>query len=896
MPLPELLPQDLAFGRQLGASLPAGHDVQTWFGSSVPVVYGDFTVGGSSGSRASPRCVGSRTGRSCKEGKLLVPLAAAPLGWPQQLAAGRASVRRLGRQAVGNGAAAGGEGESLRHLFSQLLSKTLPQVTNIFHVRRKTQHSYMEPHWVLLLNIALIVLVRAGLLRAACRALACLLSRRQQGKKEMPDASPAVVETRTGEQRTSPEDEQEEDEEAEGADSLTVSVRGDGEQTVDESEAWAKDRSSSKEESHSHGFFSAAGSILSASEVPVIICCLSSIALHLAILVVQVLHTSGHASGQIIKNLWVGQLVNYTLSSCWLLQRWLNIRLQLSRSRPSLSGDLSNLVDTAGATSRRFAQESAIAHLAKTMVWVVTGLLVLRHLGINIQRVLAVTSLSGVAFSFLLGDILNNLFGAFVLYVTQPFAQGDWVQTADGKVDGWIQNLGWYYTTVMRWEKRPHYIPNSTFGHTPIVNCSRMTHRRVLIEGPLRIRDLDKVEEILSDVRSLIENHNDVDNSMHRLCRLKKVDEFSVVIWVSCYIRTITLANFLRVQESILLGICAVLRKYETNWASSTERFRVSGEAEITSENRRVLNVRSALLRHERELEERQEELAEQKSEMTELATQLAESRRDLEPLLARLRQRQELLYTKRKSISKFQSAVRARSQALQIRSQALTKLRKAIELSQLKEQNEASKLSEEALQMREASVQKTWTAVVIERGAIESEKDAWEQEKEIIAAESLVLAGSSQASASSSESESEPGPPRKAPGGDATGQPRSRRQLKEQKDVTEEAPQQQRGEKELKPQQHEQQQVQQHTKPQHTDSQQQQEPRKQQQQDPRQEQHPDQHETGQAHLQQKSDRQDDAASQGQDDGYAPDSDGEEALQQSLELHREENANSMGGE
>ncbi|CAE8582266.1 unnamed protein product, partial [Polarella glacialis] len=537
----------------------------------------------------------------------------------------------LSLRAEGGGGLLGG-GDSLTYLglFSQIVGKTMDQVSSLFYARRRVKRIYQEPHWVLFLDIALILLIRAGAARVAMQAWQKMLAfhRRRQAMRVRKAAQTSVgfAVSLPGEQAGGQEL-------GAGADQNTVTVRGDGDQKVEDDE---------DEGSVAQNAFAVAAKLISAGEAPVIICCLASCICHVAVAILQLLQGSSHATVMVadtIWHLWVGQILNYTISGCWLLLRLLDVRLELSRSRPSTSGDLSNLVDSAAATSRRFAQEAAFIQLAKTVVWVVTTLLVLQNLGVNISRLLALTSLSGVAFSFLLGDILNNLFGGFVLYVTQPFAQGDWVQSSDGKVDGWIQNLGWYYTTVVRWEKRPHYIPNSMFGFMPIVNGSRMTHRRILIEGPLRMRDLDKVEEILADMRHLIENHNDIDKEMHRLCRLKKVDDYSVIIWISCYTRIINLKPYLSVQESVLLGICAILRKYETNWASSIERFPAGrGDAEAIAEVRRVLSVRSALLRRENDLEDRGQEVQRQEAEIFEMQKSITSDRRDLEPSIVRLR------------------------------------------------------------------------------------------------------------------------------------------------------------------------------------------------------------------------------------------------------------------
>jgi len=481
--------------------------------------------------------------------------------------------------------------------------------------------------------------------------------------------------------------------------------------------------------------------MVAVAQAPFMICLVLSMVCHVVVVVLELLaNTKWPAiravAGDAIWRIWIAQLINYTLNFGWFVMRLLNARLGLSRSRPLLAGDLSELKESVPTTSMRFAQEAGVTQVARVIIITSSGLLCLRHVGVDIGRLLALTSLSGVIFSFVVGDIAANLFGGFVLYITQPFAQGDWVQSADGGTDGWIRNLGWYYTTVIDWEKRPHYIPNSTFSSVPIVNCSRMTHRRILIEGPLRFWDMNKVEDIVADVRKLINNHNDVDKDMHRLCGVKQVTEFSVTLWISCYTKHIPLRMWLQVQESLLLGLCAILRKYNTNWATNLERLwitpKVQGEAELASEFRRLLNARSALVTHEESVKVREAKLQEQQEELdvrrSTVDTMMAESEnnRDL------LEQQAALLETKKVSLAKRRKASEVKKESVAGRERSLVLMEKCRTLFET-EPETAIQWHQEALALRESSVQMAWVAVRNEREAIESEQNVLQQEKELL-------------------------------------------------------------------------------------------------------------------------------------------------------------------
>jgi len=558
---------------------------------------------------------------------------------------------------------------------------------------------YQEPHWVLGLNLAILILIRAGAAKLFVRMWLALF----------------VWLRRT-------------------RDFLNASLIGVWDWYHDPQDGYHWGSSKDEAFGQANAWLDR---MVSTAMAPVTICLVVSATCHILTIVIEFAFDIGPGTkfvNNVLRGLRVGQMMNYTLCATLLLTRILDARLVMSQSRPSLVGDLSNIIQSAPAVSRRYAFEAAITNLLRVVIITISVLLCLRHAGVNVSKLLAVTSISGVAFSFLLGDMLGNLLGGFVLFLTQPFAQGDWVQTADGSIDGWIQTMGWYYTSVMRWDKRPQYIPNSTFGVMAVVNCSRMTHRRILIEGPLRLRDLGQVEDILADVRNLVENHNDVDREMHQICRLKEVDDYSAVMWVSCYTPEIRLAKYLQVQESVLLSICSILRKYRTTWASNLERYYPTsrGEAELTSEFRRLLNTRSSLLTRERDLEMRREQIEIDEASLAATKQAFEERRKELEEEAASLAMRRDNVSTRSAMRQKRTEAVAALKTANEQRGKAIRMLERSFQI-QPNKPDEALKLQDEALRLRERSVLMRMHAVVIERDVLGFEKDALKQETELI-------------------------------------------------------------------------------------------------------------------------------------------------------------------
>lgn len=158
-------------------------------------------------------------------------------------------------------------------------------------------------------------------------------------------------------------------------------------------------------------------------------------------------------------------------------------------------------------------------------------------------------------------DILSNLMGATVLYATQPFTKGDWIQSikeaSDGRreIDGWVEKIGWYYTVINTWDKRPLHLPNSKLATMEVINASRMTNRRILWQPKVRLNDMAVMPQIVSEMREALLANPELDPAQHRFVFLRGVSELSLDLWISCHTRSVFLEDFLRINQAS--GRCA---------------------------------------------------------------------------------------------------------------------------------------------------------------------------------------------------------------------------------------------------------------------------------------------------------------------------------------------------
>ena len=155
----------------------------------------------------------------------------------------------------------------------------------------------------------------------------------------------------------------------------------------------------------------------------------------------------------------------------------------------------------------------AVGKLLRTAVFVTGVLLILQALGYNISSVLAFGSIGGLALSFAAKDLLANFFGGLMVYLDRPFSVGDWIRSPDRDIEGTVEHIGWRSTVIRTFDKRPLYVPNSTFTNIAVENPSRMSNRRIYETIGVRYVDAAKVDSIVTAIKTMLLAHPEIDAS-----------------------------------------------------------------------------------------------------------------------------------------------------------------------------------------------------------------------------------------------------------------------------------------------------------------------------------------------------------------------------------------------
>ena len=203
----------------------------------------------------------------------------------------------------------------------------------------------------------------------------------------------------------------------------------------------------------------------------------------------------------------------------------------------------------------------AIAKLLKVSVVITSILVVLQTLGFSISGVLAFGGIGGVAVGFAAKDLLANFFGGLTIYLDRPFAVGDWIRSPDRNIEGTVEQIGWRLTRIRTFDKRPLYVPNSTFTTIAVENPSRMLNRRIKETIGIRYDDAGKMEAIVRKVKDMLRNHPEIDTNRTLIVNFNAFAPSSLDFLIYTFTKTTDWIYFHEVKQDVMLKIIDIIEK-----------------------------------------------------------------------------------------------------------------------------------------------------------------------------------------------------------------------------------------------------------------------------------------------------------------------------------------------
>ena len=201
----------------------------------------------------------------------------------------------------------------------------------------------------------------------------------------------------------------------------------------------------------------------------------------------------------------------------------------------------------------------AVARLLRAAILITSFLIAMQLFGYSVSGLLAFGGIGGIAVGFAAKDLLANFFGGLMIYLDRPFAVGDWVRSPDQEIEGTVEDIGWRLTRIRTFDKRPLYIPNCVFANISVENPSRMSHRRIFETIGIRYSDIDKMDQIVHQVRSMLQSHRNIDSSETLIVNFNQFSSSSIDFFVYTFTETTDWIDFHQVKQEILLNISDII-------------------------------------------------------------------------------------------------------------------------------------------------------------------------------------------------------------------------------------------------------------------------------------------------------------------------------------------------
>ncbi|MDX8378920.1 MAG: mechanosensitive ion channel family protein [Gallionella sp.] len=217
----------------------------------------------------------------------------------------------------------------------------------------------------------------------------------------------------------------------------------------------------------------------------------------------------------------------------------------------------------------------ALAKLVRLSIIIAATLMGLETLGFSISGVLAFGGVGGIAIGFAAKDLLANFFGGLMVHLDRPFSVGDWIRSPDRQIEGTVEDIGWRLTRIRTFDKRPLYLPNSTFTTIAVENPSRMSHRRIYETIGVRYDDVSKVRVIVQDVKQMLMAHEDIDQTQTMIVNFNMFAPSSLDFFIYTFTRTTDWIRYHEIKEDVLLKIMDIIDHHGAEVAFPTSTLHV---------------------------------------------------------------------------------------------------------------------------------------------------------------------------------------------------------------------------------------------------------------------------------------------------------------------------------
>ena len=242
------------------------------------------------------------------------------------------------------------------------------------------------------------------------------------------------------------------------------------------------------------------------------------------------------------------------------------------------SGVLLSFDPPPSATQRALARRGS-GILLWSLVLLICGEGLSVATGVKLNSILSFAGVGGIAVGLATKDLLTNLIGGCLLFLTNPFAERDKI-TMTNLDQSRVMRVGWYQTVVLGDNEEVQSIPNAKFISNKISNRSRRSHRCMKQSFFLTYEAMPELKEILAEMQEELLKLPSVDaRSREFRLFLKSFTQTAIEIEAEIHFRGNDGTEFRAMRQKALLVIAQVVAKRGCRFAVLRSLLAADGSA-----------------------------------------------------------------------------------------------------------------------------------------------------------------------------------------------------------------------------------------------------------------------------------------------------------------------------
>ncbi len=124
-------------------------------------------------------------------------------------------------------------------------------------------------------------------------------------------------------------------------------------------------------------------------------------------------------------------------------------------------------------------------------------------------------------------------------------------------------------------------MPNSVFANISVENPSRMTRRRIYETVGIRYDDADKMDAIINDVKQMLIDHPEIDDTQTMIVNFNKFAPSSLDFFIYTFTNTTDWIKFHEVKQDVMLKIIRIIEDNGAECAFPTSTLHVPDEVKL---------------------------------------------------------------------------------------------------------------------------------------------------------------------------------------------------------------------------------------------------------------------------------------------------------------------------